>query len=169
MWTSEAPTLPDYTNDSSIVSPWWEDLGKTQEKFSKKFFAFLSASMLVLRRLRLPDTGRWLVSFAPPFIQNKNSSLLQNNLKILFNNMKELVKFVPFGYSKSSFKIFRKVQIRLVRKSIRELLNICLESEKQVFLIFRSPKEPKFFFTCVQFFLILILHIALFWKLFSNF
>ena len=74
MWTSEAPTLSDYTNDSSIDWPWSVDLGETQEKFSKKFLRFLSMIMLFLRRLRLSDTGRWLVSIATPFIQNKNSS-----------------------------------------------------------------------------------------------
>ena len=82
MWTSEAPTLPNYTNDSSIDSPWWVDLGKTQEKFSKKILRFLPAIMLFLRRLRLPYTGRLLVSFALPFIQNKNSSIQSNIAKV---------------------------------------------------------------------------------------
>ena len=40
MWTSEAPIQPDYTNDSSIDSPLWIDLGKTKEKYSKKIFGF---------------------------------------------------------------------------------------------------------------------------------
>ena len=75
MWTSEAPRLPDYTNDSSIDLPWLVDLGKTQKKFSKKILRFLSAIMLFLCRLTFSYTGRWLVSFAPPFIQNWNSSL----------------------------------------------------------------------------------------------
>ena len=36
-WTSEAPTLPNQTNESSIDAPWWVDPGKTQEKYSKSF------------------------------------------------------------------------------------------------------------------------------------
>ena len=56
--------------------------------------------------------------------------------------------------SESSFEVFEKVQIRFVQKRIQEFFNISLRSEKQVFLIFRSQKKPKFF---SQILLILIL------------
>mgnify|MGYP003334038454 CR=1 FL=1 len=71
---SEAPTLPNSTNDSVIDAPWWVDLGKTQEKFSKNFHPFLSAIMLYLRRRSFINTRLWLVSFATHLIQKQNSS-----------------------------------------------------------------------------------------------
>ena len=36
-FSSEAPTLQNFTNNSSIDASWWADLCKTQEKFSKNF------------------------------------------------------------------------------------------------------------------------------------